>query len=879
MFIYLKIYKNKYIINCECEILPVKTFFKDFSLKDGVKSLNNQDSACLIYETEDELFNFLIPLIKSILDDNNAFFGILTEKGIEITKKLLQEEGIAVDEKERSGQIVFKVFSEIYEPRGFFNIGSAISFFNKMVPQTINKGFGLVNIFTAIHLRHDKYPNSYNLIRSVIGLNKKNENYNVITIKAFPTYKMDKETLKDQMLIHPILIKDGVIYENKFYINPEDYLNKKQEDDEISSFIEYLGIEEDIPLEGAENRDNRFEDANVPFLNFKDNGVILSSNNALAEILGYKLNELLKLNLFFDLVPTKWHANGYDKLKHANTKGLITYPLELKHKNGTLIPIQITVRAFFDNASESYIYYSTIIDLSDFKESENKYQALLYNSNIGVLILENEKIIECNPKAIEMYQCSPNKLINHSVVEFSPAIQMTGETSEEKAKMHIEAALNGETQEFEWIHLKEDGTPFLAVVNLSRVELNGKYHIQGIITDITEKRILENDMLYTSYLDEILSNIYPILMSDDATLDSIASILLEKSKQLTGSEIGYISVITDDEKILWTNNPEMMIDVPNNVEFENLYMHVFPSKDESGKYPGLWGETLNTLTGKYLNNISETENLPVGHPNLNNFISVPAYIGSEVYGQITLANSSRNYEDRDLEALERIAQYYALSIQRLESKDDLVKTLNVNKLLLREIHHRVKNNLQIVSSLLNLQSSKTDDEDIKKFFNLTQDKIRTISLIHEKLYESPLDNINMSNYISDLIENLNMLPDFSKINITLDIKNIFLNLDTALPCGLILNELICNSVDYAYPNKEGDINVKLTTKGQKYELIIEDFGIGFPDDFDFETNVDSIDLYLVKNLVDQLNGEVKIDSTNGTKFIIIFEELIYNARF
>jgi two-component sensor histidine kinase len=124
-----------------------------------------------------------------------------------------------------------------------------------------------------------------------------------------------------------------------------------------------------------------------------------------------------------------------------------------------------------------------------------------------------------------------------------------------------------------------------------------------------------------------------------------------------------------------------------------------------------------------------------------------------------------------------------------------------------------------------------------------------------------------------------MIPKLSKININLDIKNIFLNLDTALPCGLIINELITNSADYAYPEQEGDINIKFSKKGKEYELIVEDFGIGFPDDFDFETNTESIDLYLVKNLVDQLNGTVNIDVTKGTKFVITFEELVYTDRF
>lgn len=215
--------------------------------------------------------------------------------------------------------------------------------------------------------------------------------------------------------------------------------------------------------------------------------------------------------------------------------------------------------------------------------------------------------------------------------------------------------------------------------------------------------------------------------------------------------------------------------------------------------------------------------------------------------------------------------------ERRNTEKKLAASLHEKEILLKEVHHRVKNNMQTVSSLLRLQARKIHDEEFVKVLKDSHDRIRTMALIHEKIYQSKsIADIRADTFIQDLALNLfeSYGTDRGRISLQIDIgcNQTNLNIDKAIPCGLIINELVSNSLKYAFPDEiKGEIKIGLrTTDGNNLELVISDNGIGLPDDIDFRAT-ESLGLHLVTMLAeDQLDGEVSLDRTGGTEFKIHF---------
>jgi len=212
-----------------------------------------------------------------------------------------------------------------------------------------------------------------------------------------------------------------------------------------------------------------------------------------------------------------------------------------------------------------------------------------------------------------------------------------------------------------------------------------------------------------------------------------------------------------------------------------------------------------------------------------------------------------------------------------QAEESLRISFKEKEILLREVHHRTKNNLQVILSLLDLQSLTIRDKKMLGGIKDIQNRIRSIALVHEKLYQSKdLSNVNLKNYIQEVTNALIKSYEGSKqrISLILDIDNIFISLDTITTCGLIVNELVSNSLKYAFPdNRKGKIKIALhATDGKEMELQISDDGIGLPEGLDFR-NTKSLGLNLVRWLAeDQLGGEVGLKEKKGTDFLIKFKE-------
>ena len=192
----------------------------------------------------------------------------------------------------------------------------------------------------------------------------------------------------------------------------------------------------------------------------------------------------------------------------------------------------------------------------------------------------------------------------------------------------------------------------------------------------------------------------------------------------------------------------------------------------------------------------------------------------------------------------------------------------------KEIHHRIKNNLQVISSLLDLESEKFDDEEVIEAFKESQNRVISMALVHEELYRSQdMESIDFSDYLMKLVNELSYsyAVNKDKIKVEMDLDPTFLDMDTAIPLGMIVNELVSNSFKHAFkPGEEGKIYVDLTLKDRKLTLIVKDNGIGFPENIDFQ-ETESLGLQLVTTLTAQIDGTIELDRSQGTNFKIILE--------
>ena len=214
--------------------------------------------------------------------------------------------------------------------------------------------------------------------------------------------------------------------------------------------------------------------------------------------------------------------------------------------------------------------------------------------------------------------------------------------------------------------------------------------------------------------------------------------------------------------------------------------------------------------------------------------------------------------------------------ERKWAEDKIKKSLVEKEVLLKEIHHRVKNNLQIISSMLNIQSAYVKDEEVLGLFRESRDRVRTMALIHEKLYKSKdLAKIDFPGYIESLASGLMQSYGGGSrfIELKTNVEDVIEGIGTAISCCLIITELVSNSLKHAFPEgKGGEVSIEIySEEDNKVKMIVKDNGVGLPEGIDFR-NTKSLGLELVNIFVDQLQGSIDLNRSSGTVFTITFEE-------
>lgn len=349
-----------------------------------------------------------------------------------------------------------------------------------------------------------------------------------------------------------------------------------------------------------------------------------------------------------------------------------------------------------------------------------------------------------------------------------------------------------------------------------------------------------------------------------------ADFVLEKTVQLTLSTVGFLGFISDDEST-------MIIHAWSKTAMQDCAVTEAPIH-----YPiaqaGSWGEAIRqrrpVIVNAYAEPHSGKKGLPEGHVNILRFAVVPHLVAERVVAVIAVANKQTDYDDADIRQMRLLLDGLWKHASRTRERDRLEQSLSEKELLLREIHHRVKNNLSIVASMLDLQAGVSPDRKIEQAFQESKARIASIALIHTLLYQSDnFSRVDMDSYTRQLCAMLqaSFVPHRENIRVAVEAAGVSLDIDQAIPCGLVINELFTNSVKYAFPDeKPGSIVVRFSLKEGTCMITASDDGVGLPLDIDIARSK-TLGLQLVHLLVQQLEGTIAVERDGGTKYRIEFK--------
>jgi PAS domain S-box-containing protein len=357
-------------------------------------------------------------------------------------------------------------------------------------------------------------------------------------------------------------------------------------------------------------------------------------------------------------------------------------------------------------------------------------------------------------------------------------------------------------------------------------------------------------------------------MNHATTIPDLISNALHATIQLLEFQRGGVFIIRDNNEA----HLEMLYGVDK--ELVTNY-HVLPMN----KFP--YNQIMKSKRSFITNRLDfSLLNIPL-HIKIASMAVIPLQFQGEVMGLLVVLNDKkRPFRDTEKEILETIGKEAGATLKRINAEDKIRASLEEKEILLKEIHHRVKNNMQIISSLLNLQMAYVKDPEAMEVLRESQGRVASMAMVHEKLYQTEnVGTINLENYFLDLIETIMLNYQYSHVNIKVKSSDITLNIDTIMPLGLIVNEIITNSFKYAFiGRKSGEIKLEVINKDDgKYQLLVSDNGVGMPEDIEIDGKK-TLGLLLVKNLSSQLHGEYIIERKKGTRFIIDFEEIKYKNR-
>ncbi|MBD2079254.1 PAS domain S-box protein [Leptolyngbya sp. FACHB-17] len=467
------------------------------------------------------------------------------------------------------------------------------------------------------------------------------------------------------------------------------------------------------------------------------------------------------------------------------------------------------------------------------------FESVVVNGNDAVIItdadLETPKITYVNAAFEQMTGYSAEEVIGETATILTQG-ERKGEKINDALIKRIKTALShGRSIRFELMNYRVDGSEYWADLNVVPIaNLQGKVtHFVAVQRDITDRKYSEKALIATqARLKYLLSSSPAVIYTCQPDRHRACTFVSENITQQLGYEVWQ-----------YLKDPQFWID------------HIHP-EDRS-------------FVLEHLRNLPQAGEITCEYRFLH-------HDGSYRW----LRDSMKWLSDQSIEVIGSVVDIS----ERKWAENKIRASLQEKEVMLKEIHHRVKNNLQVVSSLLKLQAGHIQDQQIIEVFKESQNRVSAMALIHEKLYQSEdLAKTHFSEYIHGLTNALfrSYSANARSIQLHLDVEDVRLSIDTAIPCGLIINELISNSLKYAFPFGEaGTISVQLHAEENfyndlreftRYQLVVRDNGRGFPPNLDFR-QTKSLGLQLVCMLIRQLRGEINLNLESGVQFTISFTE-------
>ena len=561
---------------------------------------------------------------------------------------------------------------------------------------------------------------------------------------------------------------------------------------------------------------------------FDIEGQCLDASSSLGELLGYEREELNQLH-FNEIFLPEAADNPFILANRITSPEFreLQCTISAKPKTGSTFQVDMHLVLVRDaSGSPDYVVchcqpvaHNDEGDRLNSSARDQRFRFLYHHNPLPVFHFDTEgQFIDANPRFEDLSGYTAQELRDKTFAPFVARKDL------DQVWRHFEETLSGETPEYEITGITRSGERREVYITnfplISNGEITG---VVGIAQDITDRKEAENKLRESEERWQRLveQNPQPIQITQDAEIIFInqAGVDLygaDSAEELIGRSVYEFS---DPDMV------DKIKDRKNRLEEGKPVEEVFEHK-------------LNCLDGE------------------------ERYI--EIYSIPTTYNGKSTIQ----------SVFYNVT-DRKQKEQELIKSLDEKKMLLREIHHRVKNNLAVISGLLELQVMATTNESVIDTLRESQLRVRSIALIHEKLYQSDaLSDIGFDRYLKELVQAISNTYNAGNTDVALkfELDPFTLDLDKAIPCSLIVNEVVVNCYKHAFKEqKKGEILLQTNVDDSQVLLTIQDNGSGLPENFDLEEQ-DSLGLTLIQTLAVQLEGEVSFSSVeNGTAFSLTFE--------
>jgi len=586
------------------------------------------------------------------------------------------------------------------------------------------------------------------------------------------------------------------------------------------------------------------------------NGIITNVSPSCMKMTGFSPVEIIGRPVL-GLYPFPEQRAGL--LKKLSGGGPVQdYEIILTNKAGELLNVSVNCHLVRDSHGRPTGIEGTLRNITDRKRIENElkdsedYLKTIFNSvQTGLMIIDPEAhtIVDVNPAAVNLIGADRDTIVGKICHRFiCPA---------EEGNCPI-TDLGQDVDNKERILIKADGERIPILKTVVPILLNGKKHLLESFTDISKRVEAERA------LQKINEELETRVRKRTEALETLNEQLQEEIKKRQ-----QVMAALKESEEMYRGLVEHIMDIVFEINTEGKIIYCSPSVlDLLGYTPEeLIGKNgLELIVPEDRTHFLETFNL---HRPVTGFV-LSIFTKTGERGTVEANAGPFFLPDGTFNGYHGILRDIT---EREKMQSQLSASLQEKEVMLKEIHHRVKNNLQVISSLLNLQAKQVKDERVREIMRVGMNRVRSIALIHEKLYQSrTLSSIDYSEYIRKmagyLFQTYNVDPGL--IQVTVDADKILFTIDQAIPVSLMLNELLSNALKYAFPDgRAGQIRIDIHKEGDNYIFIVADNGVGLPEGIDLE-KTDTLGLQLVDTLVKQVQGSLEIERGGGTLFRIRF---------